>query len=221
MQVTKVKLSPQAGTKYAFRSTKKSSKKKKISKSKQVKRKRTSRKKSAGRKRSSGRKRSFRKKCSVSTDKLAFINTLKWDITNNVSTATYMGQPISSQDYNKVLCEGRVRLMLPAATATAADQLSVLYEVPIARKQIRIGDILNEIYKFYNMTRLSKVDLKNVSVSEVGKNLMASSRMPMRFRDLNTGNTQFIGLVPQENGLYLVQLGPSGTVSSASLVGSS
>jgi hypothetical protein len=148
---------------------------------------------------------------------LSFINTLKWDVSENVDTARYMGRNITAQEYNQVLCKGNIKLMLPAATATASDQLSVLYEVPISRKEIRVADILSEIWKFYNFTRLAKVDLKNLAVSEVATKLI-NARQAMRFRDFNAGNTQFIGLVRQEVGLFLVQLGPSGSVSSASLV---
>lgn len=185
----------------------------KASKSSKRKRRSTTKKsKSKGKK-----SRVSHKKCSLDVTSIAYLNSIMWDVTDYKEDALHLGDTVDSNILKKVMCEGKLTLLLPAAHKTFMDPAMMLYEnqVKVSRKKVTVGDILQEIWKFYNYNHLTKDDLvkivKNVpSQAELAQkhldNFVAKS---VTFKSFLDNHTLFNGIVEQSKGTYMVRLAPN------------
>lgn len=180
-------------------------------------RRRSSKKRTTKRRRSTtSTKRTSRGKCIIDNTDIVFLNSIIWDVTKDPETSSYLSQPLNMQDLNKTVCSGKLKLLVPAAFRDVFDSLSVLYEVHINKKNVTVGDILNALWKFYNVNRVTKEDLKNLllveSKHDKAKGLLDNYRVQhsfIRFKDFLEHNTLFNGLIAQDAGAYLVRIAPN------------
>lgn len=192
-----------------------------FTKSRSSRRKRSAKKKSKStrkrsQKSSKRRRTGARLSCIVDPALVGLLNTIKWDVTQPIDQATVMGRPITVEESNSIVCTRNLKILLPAAFASPQDQLAVIYELPLKKAYVKVGDILWTIYKFYNFTSVTEADKRNLAT--MPSHLAKLAQPSLKFREFIQGYSQYVGLIEQEQGMYLVQLGPSGTVPTSSLL---
>ena len=137
---------------------------------------------------------------------------IQWNINSHPQEAYYKGKLITIDVLDQVLMSGPIKLLLPLTSSLGSDAITLLYQVPIKKKQVRIVDVLNTIYNFYNTKKVFKSDvllfkkLKNYqNKANVWLNQMENGKK-FKFIDfLSSSMLSFSGLTTEKNA-YLVTL---------------
>jgi len=140
------------------------------------------------------------------------LDKISWRIIDPPQQAQVDGRLITLDEYFTVLGSGTIKLLLPTSFPQVGDVFILDQIVKIKKDRIRVADILQKIFNFYNSSTVSKEDILHLQVvssaAKQAEKLLGqfeSKEKVLRFRDfLDTTSYIFGGLVKEKGNTYSV-----------------